>query len=173
MPDINNRRNRYRKEIKDAEILSQIQMWDRCDTFTRREKALLEFFETGELHEYDPGLNWCGRSYHSDYIFTVHDRRVDACLSVANHRGVESIKMLLPGGLYRARARLEEIKERVSAISDADIMDAHVGNNRNGEPRPMGISISGDCHDGVGTYMMSEEELAEELAEGQAARADE
>ena len=77
--------------------------------------------------------------------------------------------MLLPGGLYQARARLEEIKERVGAISDADIMDGHVGNNRNGDPRPMGISISGDCHDGI----VSEEELAEELAEDQAEGADE
>jgi hypothetical protein len=92
---------------------------------------------------------------------------------VANHLGVESLKMLLPGGLYQARARLEEIKERVGAISDADIMDAHLGNNRNGDPRPMGISISGDCHDGIVTNMMYEEELAEELAEDQAEGADE
>lgn len=173
MPDFCNRRNRYRKEIKDSEMLSQIQMWDRCDTFTRREKALLEFFETGELHEYDPGLNWYGRAYDEDYVFTVHDRRPGVCLAVANHLGVESLKMLLPSGLYQARARLEEIKERVSAISDADIMDAHVGNNRNGDPRPMGIGISDDCHDGIATNSMSEEELAEELAEDQAEGADE
>jgi hypothetical protein len=173
MPDVNNHRNRYRKEIKDIELLSQTQMWGRCDTFTRREKALLEFFETGDLHEYDPGLNWHGRSYDSDYVITVHERRVDVCLAVANHLGVESLKMLLPGGLYQARARLEEIRERVSTIPDADIMDAHIGNSRNGEPLPMGISIESDCHDGIVTNMMSEEELAEELAEDEAEGPDE
>jgi hypothetical protein len=173
MPDMSNCRNPHHKEIKDTEILSQIQMWDRCDTFSRRQKALLDFFETGELHEYDPGLNWYGRYYDEDHVFTVRERRVDVCLDVANHLGVESLKMLLPGGLYQARARLEEIKERVSAISDADIMDAHAGNTRNGEPRPMGISISGDCHDGMVTNMMLAEELAEELAEDQAEGADE
>jgi hypothetical protein len=165
MPDINNHRNRYRKEIKDIELLSQTQMWGRCDTFTRREKALLEFFEMGELHEYDPGLNWHERSYDSDYVITVHEQRVNVCLAVTNHLGVESLKMLLPGGLYQARARLEEIRERVSMISDADIMDARIGNSRDGDPLPMGIGINSDCHDGIVTNMMSEEELAEELAE--------
>jgi hypothetical protein len=173
MPDINNHRNRYWKEIKDIELLSQTQMWDRCDTFTRREQALLEFFKTGDLHEYDPGLDWHGRSYGSDYVITVHEQRVNVCLAVANHLGVESLKMLMPGGLYQARARLEEIRERVSTIPDADIMDAHIGNSRNGDPLPMGIGIDSDCHDGIVTNMMSEEELAEELAEDEAEGPDE
>jgi len=173
MPDINNHRNRYWTEIKDIELLSQTHMWDCCDTFTRREKALLEFFETGDLHEYDPGLNWRRRSYDSDYVITVHEQRVNVCLAVANHLGVESLKMLLPGGLYQARARLEEIRERVSTIPDADIMDAHIGNSRNGDPLPMGIGIDRDCHDGIVTNMMSEEELAEELAEDEAEGSDE
>jgi hypothetical protein len=173
MPDINNHRNRHWKEINDIELLSQIQMWGRCDTFTRREKALLEFFETDKLLEYEPGLNWYGRAYSSGYVTAVHEERVNVCLAVANHLGVESLKMLLPGGLYQARARLEEIRERVGMISDADIMDGRIGNSRNGYPIPMGISINGDSHEGIATNMMSEEELAEELAKDEAEGLDE
>jgi hypothetical protein len=79
---------------------------------------------------------------------------------VAHHLGVDSLRMLLPGGLYQARAKLEEIKGRVGAITHADMASL-----RDEDAPWMGIGISGNCHEGISTNMRSEEELAEELAE--------
>ena len=163
VPDANNHRNRAWKEIGDFEQLSQTKMWSCCDTFTRREMALFRFFESGELKEYGADKKVRGRSYPWDYDPGVAEQRVNICIDAAIHLGAESLKMLLPGGLYQARARLEEIKQRVDAIAAVDVRRSR------GVDRPWtGISIAGDCHEGISTNMMSEEELAEELAEDEA-----
>lgn len=168
VPDINNHRNRKWKEIRDIEHLSQTQMWHSCETFTRREMALLRFFESGVLQEYGPDEQVQGRTYPSEYDPGTAEQRVNVCIDVAQHLGVESLRMLLPGGLYQARARLEEIKEKVGGIPDTDM-----ARSREEDAPWMGIGLSSDCHEGIYTNMMSEEELAEELAEWEAEEVEE
>jgi hypothetical protein len=163
VPDINNHRNQKWKDIRDSEHLSQIQMWYSCDTFTRREMALLRFFESGELQEYGPREQVQGRTYLVSYNPGVAEQCVNICIDVAQHLGVESLKMLLPVGLHHGRARLEEIKERVSAIPHADM-----ARSRDEDAPWMGIHLSSDCHEGISMNVTSEEELAEELAEAEA-----
>ena len=55
-----------------------------------------------------------------DYQPGVAEQRVNICIDMAHNLGVESPRMLLPGGLYQARARVAEIKEWVGAISSKD-----------------------------------------------------
>jgi hypothetical protein len=166
MPDVNNHRNRKWNEIEDFEQLSQTHMWDSCPAFTRREMALLRFFESGLLQEYSADEPVQGRTYPSDYDpWTAEQRieRIDACIDMAQHLGVESLRMLLPRGLYQARARLEEIKQSVDVMSSADMESL-----REEDALRMGISISGDCHEGIYTNMMSDEELADQLTRWEA-----
>ena len=161
VPDVNNHRNRKWNEIKDFEHLSQTEMWYSCQAFTRREMALLRFFESGLLQEYGPDERVPIRAYPIDYDPGIAEQRINASIDMAQHLGVESLRMLLPGGLYQARARLEEIKQRVGVMSLADMESL-----REEDELRMGFSISGDCHEGISTNMMSEEELSDELTWG-------
>jgi hypothetical protein len=88
--------------------------------FARREMALLRFFEFGVLQEYGPDERVPGRMDPSVYDPGTAEQRVNASIDMAQHLGVESLRMLLPGGLIQARARLEEIKQRVDGMSPAD-----------------------------------------------------
>lgn len=158
VPDKNNHRNRAWEEIKGFEQLSQAQMWFTCNTFNRRKMALQRFFDSGELQEYSADVKVRIRTYFDNNPAEQH---VNLCVDVANHLGVESMKMLLPGGLYQARARLEEIKERVGEIPDADLRKW-----REKDPLWVDISIAGTCHDGMSTISMEWEEV--ELADEEA-----
>lgn len=57
-----------------------------------------------------------GRAYPGDCNPGIDEQRVNVSIDLAQHFGVESLEMLLPDGLYHARARLEEVKERMGAI---------------------------------------------------------
>jgi hypothetical protein len=58
---------------------------------------------------------------------------------------------------------LDEIREKVDVVSHANL-----ARSREEDAPWMGIGISSDCDEGIYTNMMSDEELAEELAEWEA-----
>ena len=153
-PDINNHRNRHREELQECQHLSQTRMWHFSQCFTKPEMALQLFFETGELREFAEDDHIRGRTYPPDYDRGFTQQRVNLCIAVAEHLGVESLKMLRPGGLLAARERLEQIREAIGRIPDAEMRARR-------DDREW-FGIASEFHEGIATNMMSEQELAEE-----------
>ena len=163
VPDHNNHRNLAWKGVADYEQVSQTRMWHCCQTFIDSGMALRRFFGTGKLKGYGRRQEVRGSMYPGDDSPQVKEQRVLICMDVAHHLDVEFLKMLLPDVLDQTSDRLAEIKEQVDAISGEDILKSR------GEDSPWtGIGIVRDCHEGIMTNKMTEEQLAADLAKGEA-----
>ena len=129
-------------------------MWQ-TDLFVRRGTALFRFFDGGDdLQEIPEDESPQLRSYPADYDPGMAEMRVNMCVELAEHMGLQSMRMLLPGGLLAARRLLQQIKESVASIPDAEIR------SRQGKDWKGWNGLAGECHAGIATNSMSEEEIA-------------